>query len=149
MKKEDSRVGKRDVSTTPSAKVSTAKFARANASAKVQPSDSAPTAALIPLMMSTKLSLSSASPSRYSTVLSSPETALPDSPARSLSSSTIADSPGTMQILGIKLTVDVVSSIANSPSAGLEPPSVKRVANLSSELAIQKLVKDVASGLMS
>ena len=61
MKNEDSRVGKRDVSTLPSAKVSTDKFARTSASANVQPSDSAPPAALIPLMMSTKLSLLSVS----------------------------------------------------------------------------------------
>ena len=54
MKKEDSRVGKRDVPATPSANVSTDKFARTSASANVQPSHSAPPAALIPLMMSTK-----------------------------------------------------------------------------------------------
>ena len=61
MKKEDSRVGKRDVSTTPSAKVSTDKFARASAATKVQPSDSTPPTAVIPLIVLTKLSLSSAS----------------------------------------------------------------------------------------
>ena len=43
MEKEDSRVGIRDVSTTPSAKVPTDKFARASASVNVQPSDSANT----------------------------------------------------------------------------------------------------------
>ena len=137
MKKEDSRVGKRDVPTTPSAKICTDKFARTSASANVQPSDSTPPAALIPLMMSTKLSLSSASPSREPTVLYSPETAFPDSPTHSSSSCTTADTPGTTRTFGTKLTVDVVSSIANSPSAELDTPSVKRAANLLSEPAIQ------------
>ena len=38
---------------------------------------------------------------------------------------------------GAELTVDVVWSIANSPSGELDTPSVKRAATLPSELAIQ------------
>ena len=114
MKKQDSRVGQRDVSTTPSAKVSTDKFARASALAKVQPSDSAPPTAVIPLMMLTKLSLSSASPSRWRTAPSSPDKGLENSPTHSSASSTAADTPRTTRTFGAKLTVDVVSSIPNS-----------------------------------
>ena len=87
--------------------------------------------------MSTKLSLSSASPSRCRAALSSPLTRLANSPTRSSLSSTAADTPGTTQTFGAKLTVDAVSSIANSPSAELDTPSVKKGATLPSELAIQ------------
>ena len=45
--------------------------------------------------------------------------------------------PGKTQTNGAKLTVDVVSSIFNSPSADLDTPSVKRAATVPSELAIQ------------
>ena len=85
-KEEDSRACKRDVSTIPSAKVSTDKFARASASANGQPSDSAPPTALISLIVSTKLSLSSASPSRWCAAVSSPATGLGNSPTHSSSS---------------------------------------------------------------
>ena len=98
MNKEDSRVGKRDVSTTPSTKVSIDKFARASASANVQLSDSAPPTAVIPLIMSTKLSLSSASPSRWCTAFSSPETGLENSPTHSSPSSRAAQSRNNINI---------------------------------------------------
>ena len=70
MQKEDSRIGKRDVSTIPCAKA-TDNFPRVSASANVQPSDPKPPTAEIPLIMSTKLSLPSASPSRWRAALSS------------------------------------------------------------------------------
>ena len=61
MNKEDYNVDNWDVTITPSANFSIEKFAGANASAIFQPNDLAPPSTVIPLMMSTKLSLSTAS----------------------------------------------------------------------------------------
>ena len=101
--------------------------------------------AVIPLIMSTKQSLSSTSSSSRRAALSPPLTGLTDSPTHASPSSTAADTPGTTQTFGAKLTVDTVSSIANYPSAELDTPSVKRAATLRSELAIVDLAKDVAN----
>ena len=63
---------------------------------------------------------------------------------------TAADSLGTTQNFGTRLTVDAVSSIANSHSAELDTPSVSRAASLpsSQELAIMEFSHDVANELL-
>ena len=54
----------------------------------------------------------------------------------------------TLLTFGARLTVDAVSSIANSPSAELDTPAVNRAATLPSELAIRDLAQDVANELL-
>ena len=58
--------------------------------------------------------------------------------------------PGTTQTFGARLTLEAVSSIANSPSAELYTPSVNKVATLPSplELVITDLAQDVANELL-
>ena len=61
------------------------------------------------------------------------------------------DTPGTTQTFGARLTVDAVSSIAISPSAEFDTPSVKRAATLPSphKLAVTDLAQEVAKELFN
>ena len=99
-------------------------------------------------IMSTKLSLSSASPSIWRAAISSPLTGVTISPTHSWPSSTAADTPGTTETIGAKLIVDAASSMTNSPYAELDTPSVKRATTLPSKLAIIDLAQDVANELL-
>ena len=152
MKKEDSHIGIWDVSTTPSANVSADKFARPSASAKVEPSDSASPTPMKPLMTSTKVPLSSASPSRtkWHAALSSTLRWSTNSSTHSLLFRASTDTPGATQTFGARLTVDAVSSIANSSTAELDTPSLNRVATFPSpeKLAITDFAQDVANELL-
>ena len=91
-----------NLSTTLSANVSTDKIARVSASANVQPSDSPLLIPVMPLMISTKLSLLSAFPpkTRWLAAPSSPFRWSIISPEHSSSSRTATDRSGTTQKLG-------------------------------------------------
>ena len=119
MRKEERRLTCRQkicVDNT-SANVPTDKLACASASPNVQSSNSASRNAVIALMVSTKLLLSVASPpkTRCLAALSSPLRWSKKSHTHSSPSFTAADGSRTQQKFGSILTVEVISSIANSP----------------------------------
>ena len=128
MRNEEIRLtcSKNDVSTTPSANVSAGKFARESASANVHPSDSSFPTAVIPLMILTKLSSTSASPHKIWQLraISSPLRWFKKSQTHSPPSRTTTGSSGTTQVFGAKLTVEAFLTIANSSQQNLAHPQL-------------------------
>ena len=67
-----------------------------------------------------------------------------------LPSRRVTDRPGTTQRFGARLTVTAISSIAHSPSAELDTPSMNRAATIpsSQEPTIADSMQDVANELL-